>query len=97
MLRKINNQDFHIPYILGTNKKIRTKKTKEQLDNIFKILNDAAEYRSSESNIKLQWIMMIVTILSLIVTLITVTEGSSNSVQIIFDNLVEWINYIIKI
>lgn len=73
-----------------------TKKTKDQLDNIFKILNDAAEYRSSESNIKLQWIMMIVTILSLIVTLITVIEGSSNSIQTIFDNVVEWAKNIIN-
>ncbi len=46
-----------------------------QIDNILKLLNDAAEYRSSESNIKLQWIMMIVTILSLFVALYSIKNG----------------------
>lgn len=50
----------------------RIKETKVQIDNILKLLNDAAEYRSSESNVKLQWIMMIVTILSLFVALYSI-------------------------
>lgn len=54
----------------------RTKETKEQIDNVLKLLNDAAEYRSSESNIKLQWIMMVVTILSLIVALCSINNGA---------------------
>ena len=53
----------------------RIKETKVQIDNILKLLNDAAEYRSSESNIKLQWIMMIVTILSLFVALYSIKNG----------------------
>lgn len=54
----------------------RTKEIKTQIDNILKLLNDAAEYRSSESNIKLQWIMMVVTILSLIVALCSINNGA---------------------
>ena len=52
------------------------KQSKQQIDNILKILNDAAEYRSSESNIRLQWIMMIVTILSLFVALLSIYNGN---------------------
>ena len=52
----------------------RTKESKNQIDNILKLLNDAAEYRSSESNIKLQWIMMIVTFISLIITLLSINN-----------------------
>lgn len=66
----------------------RIKETKVQIDNILKLLNDAAEYRSSESNIKLQWIMMIVTILSLFVALYSIKNGD---VIIEIKNLIEWI------
>ena len=66
----------------------RIKETKVQIDNILKLLNDAAEYRSSESNIKLQWIMMIVTILSLFVALYSIKNGDViNEIN----NLIEWI------
>ena len=66
----------------------RIKETKVRIDNILKLLNDAAEYRSSESNIKLQWIMMIVTILSLFVALYSIKNGDViNEIK----NLIEWI------
>ena len=69
------------------------KETKAQIDNILKLLNDAAEYRSSESNIKLQWIMMIVTILSLIVALCSINDGAViNEITSLF----EWIETIIS-
>ena len=56
-------------------------------------LNDAAEYRSSESNIKLQWIMMIVTILSLFVALYSIKNGDViNEIK----NLIEWIKTLIS-
>ncbi len=68
------------------------KETKTQIDNILKLLNDAAEYRSSESNIKLQWIMMIVTILSLFVALASINNGAVvNEIK----NLIEWIKTIV--
>ena len=64
-----------------------------QIDNILKLLNDAAEYRSSESNIKLQWIMMIVTILSLFVALYSIKNGDViNEIKI----LIEWIKTLIS-
>ena len=69
------------------------KETKAQIDNILKLLNDAAEYRSSESNIKLQWIMMIVTVLSLFVALYSIKNG--NVVNEIKD-LIEWIKTLIS-
>ena len=53
----------------------RIQETKTQIDNILKLMNDAAEYRSSESNIKLQWIMMIVTVLSLFVALSSINNN----------------------
>lgn len=71
----------------------RIKETKVQIDNILKLLNDAAEYRSSESNIKLQWIMMIVTILSLFVALYSIKNGDViNEIK----NLIEWIKTLIS-
>ena len=71
----------------------RIKETKVQIDNILKLLNDAAEYRSSESNIKLQWIMMIVTILSLFVALYSIKSGDViNEIK----NLFEWIKTLIS-
>ena len=71
----------------------RVQETKTQIDNILKLLNDAAEYRSSESNIKLQWIMMIVTILSLFVAL-----SSINNSDVVNDikNLIEWLKAIMS-
>ena len=68
------------------------KETKVQIDNILKLLNDAAEYRSSESNIKLQWIMMIVTILSLFVALSSIINGNVVSE---IKSFIEWIKTII--
>lgn len=67
------------------------KETKVQIDNILKLLNDAAEYRSSESNIKLQRIMMIVTILSLFVALSSIINGNVVSE---IKSFIEWIKTI---
>lgn len=73
--------------------KVYLKESKVQIDNILKLLNDAAEYRSSESNIKLQWIMMIVTILSLFVALYSIKNGDViNEIK----NLIEWIKTLIS-
>lgn len=58
----------------------RTKESKQQIDNILKLLNDAAEYRSSESNIKLQWIMMIITVLSLITALFSLNNTAITNI-----------------
>ncbi len=69
------------------------KETKTQIDNILNLLNDAAEYRSSESNIKLQWIMMIITTLSLVVALLSINNGNIiNDIK----NLIEWIKTIMS-
>ena len=69
----------------------RIKETKAQIDNILKLLNDAAEYRSSESNIKLQWIMMIVTTLSLFVALSSIINGNIVSE---IKRFIEWVKAI---
>ncbi len=65
----------------------RIGELKIQIDNILKLLNDAAEYRSSEYNIRLQWIMMIITILSLLVALCSIEDSSV--VNYIIDLLVQ--------
>lgn len=70
----------------------RIQETKTQIDNILKLLNDAAEYRSSESNIKLQWIMMIVTILSLFVASSSIINGNNDVSEI--KSIIEWIKTI---
>ena len=66
----------------------RIQETKMQIDNILKLLNDAAEYRSSEENIKLQWFMMVITVLSLIVALCSI---NGNAVISEIQNIIEWI------
>lgn len=66
----------------------RTKESKTQIDNILKLLNDAAEYRSSESNIKLQWIMMIVTILSLVIALFSINNTTVINVA---KSVLDWV------
>lgn len=48
-----------------------TKATKEKIDSILKILNDAADAGSEKSNIKIQWVMLVITLLSLIVALLS--------------------------
>lgn len=52
-----------------------TDDIKNQIDKLLKILNNAAEYRSSKSNIRLQWMMMIITILSLLIALFSIKDG----------------------
>ena len=70
----------------------RISETKTLIDNILELLNDAAEYRSSESNIKLQWIMMIITLLSLLVALSSIDNSHVvNEIK----SLIEWIKTII--
>lgn len=65
-----------------------TKESKQQIDNVLKLLNDAAEYRSSESNIKLQWIMMFITVLSLIIALFSINNSTIiNAIK----SLLNWI------
>ena len=43
------------------------KDTKTNIDNLLKMLNDAAEYRGSSANISLQRLMAVITLLSLLV------------------------------
>ena len=49
--------------------------TKKQIDTFLRILDDAAEYGSSKSNMNLQLSMMIITILSLCVAIIAFFNG----------------------
>lgn len=48
--------------------------TKKQIDSILYLLDDAAEYRTAKSNMVLQWVMMAVTVLSLVVAIIALTD-----------------------
>ncbi len=43
------------------------KDTKTNIDNLLKMLNDAAEYRSTSANISLQGFMIVITLLSLLI------------------------------
>lgn len=67
------------------------KVIKEQIDNILKLLNDAADYSSSESNISLQRMMMLITILSLLIALVS-NEGIVTFLKSVFTNLKLWIS-----
>lgn len=50
--------------------------TKQQIDNLLCLLNDAAEFSSSKSNMAIQWFMVIITIMSLVVAIIALFERS---------------------
>lgn len=49
-----------------------TAETKKQIDDLLKILDDSAEYGSARDNLRLQWFMMIVTVLSLILAIVSI-------------------------
>lgn len=67
------------------------KSNKEQIDNILKLLNDAADYSSSAANISLQRMMMLITILSLLIALVS-NEEIITFVKSIFRNFMVWIS-----
>lgn len=48
--------------------------TKQKVDNLFSLLDDTAEYKTSKTNMKLQWLMMLVTILSLVIAVIALSD-----------------------
>ena len=56
----------------------RILETKRQIDTILHLLNDSAEFQTEKSNMALQWFMMIVTVLSLAVAVIALTEFHIN-------------------
>ena len=66
-----------------------TKDSKEQIDIVLKLLNDAAEYRSSKSNNKTQWIMLIVTVLALVVAVLSI---NNTAVKDFFSCVWNWIS-----
>lgn len=68
---------------------IYIKAIKEQIDNILKLLNDAADYSSSEANISLQRMMMLITILSLLLALAS-NEEIITFFKSVFSNLMIW-------
>lgn len=61
----------------------RVTEIKELIDGILKLLDDAAEYRSSEANMLLQWIMLVLTVLSLLVAILTIITSESDYLKII--------------
>ena len=73
------------------------RNSKERVDNVLKLLNDAAEYRSSEANLKLQRTMMFITILSLLVALISIDNSILTSLKTLACNIFEWIINFFKI
>ena len=52
--------------------------TKAKIDNILQLLNDAAEFQLSKSNMVLQWAMVIITILSLVVAGVSLLAPYNN-------------------
>lgn len=52
-----------------------TAETKKQIDTLLNILNNVAEYGSSKSNMRLQYLMIFVTIMSLITAVIAILEN----------------------
>ena len=60
--------------------------TKKQIDVLLHLLDDAAEFESSSSNMKLQWIMAIITVLSLVIAVVALSDFSID-----FGAIWEWI------
>lgn len=69
-----------------------TKNTKSQIDTLFKILNDAAEYGNSKLNLTLQRLMMVITFLSLIVAILSMMGFNFESLQSIWDYITSIFN-----
>ena len=74
---------FHCPYyrkiksisensLSGITQNI--SKTKEQINSILQLLNNFTEYSMAKSNMGLQWFMTVITILSLVVAIIALTD-----------------------
>lgn len=72
-----------------------TKETKKQVDTLFKILNDTAEYGNSKLNLKLQRLMMIVTFLSLIVAIMSMMGIKAENFKCLWDNFISFIKSLI--
>ena len=64
-----------------------TAETKNQIDMLLKILNDAAEYGSAKSNMTLQWFMMIITVLSLVVAIIAMIGSEKPDFKALWDTI----------
>lgn len=68
----------------------QTNETKVETERVLKMLNDAAEYKSSQSNMKLQWIMMLITLLSLVVTFCSINDNILNDICNLCESIFEW-------
>lgn len=53
-----------------------TADTKRQIDNILHLLDHSSEFHTTKSNLKLQWLMMIVTALSLFVAIFSLIDNT---------------------
>lgn len=58
-----------------------TAETKKQIDNLLRFLDDTAEYGSTKSSLRLQWFMMLITVLSLIVAIVATSDFESFDLQ----------------
>lgn len=76
-----------------------TAETKEQIDILLHILDDAAEYRSAKSNMRLQWLMMLITIISLFVAVLALIDFDITVLKQWWHNItdLEWLKELVSI
>ena len=75
--------------LVSTNITNYTNEVKGIIDKVTKLMNDAAEYQNSRSNITLQWTMMIITALSLLVALALLNGTAVNEIVVFIKNVME--------
>lgn len=62
-----------------------TKETKKQIDKLLELLNNSIEYRVSQSNRRLELLMALITIFSLLVAIVALTDFKIDLKTIIFE------------
>ena len=74
-----------------------TAETKNQIDILLKMLNDAAEYGSAKSSMALQGFMMVITVLSLIVAIVAMLDFEKSGLKSLWDTILNTIKMIVSV
>ena len=74
----------------------QSKDVKEIIDRVTKLMNDAADYRNSRSNIRLQWLMMIITLISVLLAFMSYSKLSSSEIGTALISVMEFVKTFIR-
>lgn len=71
-----------------------TQNTKNTIDALFKILNDAAEYGNAKLNLGIQCTMILLSVLSLLIAILSLMNFNTDSLKILWEFIVSHLNAI---